>query len=453
MSYETPQTYWGAQPKVGIPGALVSDDLLSFKGSRSVIRQIPASSGSNVGPSSSILFQIPQDQFGFIKPGSMYLQCKIVVTQTGGAGVSYAFAGQNGVSMANGINGVSVGCGGASSLLTRLTLTLPGGSSFSYSNQNHWRNAILPHALSDEFFQQDLRELEGCGAARINTGNTAPSKTSYCCIPLDLPCFNSSTAFPLLLCSGGLTLEIITATAIEAFFTAGAGGAITDYAISEMYLVYESLQVSPEYKQALLAASVERPFSLPVRDRVGLGAIGVTGSNRVNIGLGLSSLRAVVGTFAVTADWNASANPKVYKNNGMTQWNLYVNGLQVTPNTITNDAACYAELQRALSAFNDSNVTSSMIYAPSADASAVRNNYTSHQYAFGCSTDALGDSAFALCGVPADTISVETICGTITAEAWQNATGPAAGGANMYLWALYDSVLTFQPDGTCVIRK
>lgn len=452
MSYDTPYSYSQLAPKLGIPSTLVSDDLLAFKGSRGVIRQIPASTGSSVGPSSTCLFQIPQESLAFIKPSSMYIQLKCVVAQAGVLNTSWAFAGQNGTTALPAAAGAnpSVGCGGASSLFSRMTITFPGGASMSYAAQNHWRNSILPHALSDEFIQVDLRQLEHAGVARVNVAaNTAASKTAYCCIPVDLPIFNAQQAFPLLLCSGGVTLECVTASVIEAFATATT--AITDFSLSEMSLVFETIQVSPEYKQALMQSSIERPFSLAVRDRVYLGGMGVSGSNRVNLGVGLSSLKGVVGTFAVATDWDASTDLKCYKNNGLTSWNLYVNGMQVSPNSITNDAACYAELQRALSNLNDSNITSSMIVVNGAESSAVRNNYTTGQFAFGCSTEAFSDSAFSLCGIPADTLSVETICGTITAEAWQNTT--AAAAATMHLWALYDSVLSVQADGSCLIRK
>lgn len=446
-SYHTPADYYGSQPKLGIPASLVSDDLLAFKGARARIRQIPASSGSNVGPSSSILFQIPQESSSFMVPNSCYLRGKCVVTQTGAANVLWTWAGRHGQNLAAGSN---AGNGGASSLFRQFTVTLPGGSSMSYNAANHWRNAILPHALSQSYLTQDMRQMEHAGVVRVNgDGAGEESRTCYFAVPVDIPIFNSAQAVPLLLMSGGITLEIVTATAIEAF--SAATQPVTNFSLSELSLCYECLEVPPEYKQALMAASIERPFSLSVRDRVYLGSIGLSGSTRVNIGLGLSSLRAIVGTFTVNSDWAASTDSKVYKNNGMTEFHIYVNGQEMTLPIISNDAVCYAELQRALGNFNDALITSSLRQETNAADGAVRNNFCSSQFAFATSTEALADAEFSLCGVPADQIALEVVCGTVSASAWQNTTAPAA--AQLHLWGLYDSVVSVDGAGVCMVRK
>lgn len=447
MPYDTPASYYAGQPQLGVPASLVSDDLLQFKGARSVIKQIPASSGSNVGPSSSILFQIPQEAHSFLIPNSCYVRGKLVVAQAGALNVLWSYAGQNGTNMAA---GASVGCGGASSLFRSITATLPGGTSMSYNGSHHFRNGILPHALTKSWFTDDMRQLEGAGACRVNgVGAGEASRTAYFACPVDVPLLNGSQAVPLLLMSGGLTLEIVTSTVLEAFRSATAD--VTGFSISDLSLVYETCQVSPEYKQALMASAVERPFSMAVKDRVYLGSFGLGGGTRLNIGVGLSSLRAIVGTFTVASDWSSSSAAKCYSNNGMTSFHVFINGQEVTLPTLDNDSVCFAELNRALGNYNDAVITSNLLVQTNTQDSALRNNYCSHQFAFGVSCETLADPEFALCGVPADQIAVEIRCDTITASAWQNT--PAAAAATLHLWALYDAVLSVNGDGTCMVRK
>ena len=63
MSYQTPQDY-PSLPSVSIPSALLGDDLKSFRGGRTTVRNLPASSGSATAPNSSILFSIPAEPYG-----------------------------------------------------------------------------------------------------------------------------------------------------------------------------------------------------------------------------------------------------------------------------------------------------------------------------------------------------------------------------------------------------
>lgn len=63
MSYQSPVDY-PALPSVSIPSALLGDDLKSFRGGKSTVRMLPASSGSSTAPNSSILFNIPAEAYG-----------------------------------------------------------------------------------------------------------------------------------------------------------------------------------------------------------------------------------------------------------------------------------------------------------------------------------------------------------------------------------------------------
>ena len=468
MSY--PAAYLSsASPQLGVPAMLNSDPLLQFKGARSIVKSIPASTGSAVGPGTAVQFQIPMSTNGYIKPNSMYLRFRIDVTLdntvVGANGAWWMFGGQNGSGTAPGPAIIAgQGTGGAGSVIDRATVMFPGGVTMTYNNYSHFRNAIVgPHCLSPDFVDNDLRILESAGCIRDCSysnvaGVNARSKAGYFVHPLDLPVFNSASAVPLLLLTGGITLEILTASLVMALYTGSTTDApsATSYALSEMSLVYEELVVSPEFKSELIKFTQERPYSIGIADRTPLGIFDGASSIRINVGVGLSSVKAVVATQQVPI--NSVATPKSYYCNAMNRWNLYLNGQQITTANLDNEPAVYAEFQRALARLFDhrlvSNVGTQRTYAGSTEKSL----YCKGQFAFGASTAVYDDAAFALSGVPVDQIAVEIeryASDTQDRVKWgvSDTTDNLIAGTSLFLWALHDSVLTILPDGTVSIRK
>lgn len=449
-TYTTPAEYWGGAPTLGVPSQLTSSVTTQLKGARSTVRSVAAATGTSVGPSSTCLFQIPQSLNDFIVPGSVYIRGKVVVTQTAADTPSlWAFAGNNGSALAVATNH---GVGGAASLVSRYTITLPGGTQMAYANQDHWTNAVVkPFALSRDFVETDLAQSELAGVTRLNTaaGVSALSRTAYFTIPVDVPLFQSEQAVPLLLMSGGISLEIITNTVNQAF--SAAAQAVSDYQLSNLSLIYETVTVSPEFKQALVAASASSPFSLAINDRISLGAYAATSAARLNVGVGLSSLKSLIGCVQPTG--LASTALKTYINGGLYNFVFYINGETRSIPNIDNDSVCFAELQRSIGGMYDANMTSCLNRASNIVASGLRNNYCSSQFAFGASFSTLDDGHMQLRGTACDQASIQwDYLQAPDTSAWQDAAGGVAN-ATCYLFAAFDSVISVQPDGTCVLRK
>jgi hypothetical protein len=76
-----------------------------------------------------MLFNLPQDSLGFIKPNSMSLSFKCTVTVTGATNACWAFAGSNKAVVYDDVNH---GGGGASSLISRVNISI-GGQTLSYA--------------------------------------------------------------------------------------------------------------------------------------------------------------------------------------------------------------------------------------------------------------------------------------------------------------------------------
>ena len=211
----------------------------------------------------------------------------------------------------------------------------------------------------------------------------------------------------------------------------------------------EQVIVPPDFKAALLDTVRERPFSMAVKDRLFLGQFQSQSSTRINMGVGLSSCRALVA--AQQLNPLAVTDPKTYPQNGLLSYAVYANGVQITPPNQDNDSVVFAEMQRALQVLNDSNITSVIPRVAPSGATSARNVYPTGQFAIGASMSVLEDGAFSLSGSPIDQVSLEINCGTPDAAKWGNTTAAASG--TMYVYALHDTILSFGIDGTVSVRK
>lgn len=432
-------------PSLSVPSQLLGEDLKSFgRGSRSVIRTVPSSSGS-VGPSSSMMYNLPMDSLGFIKPHSMSLSFRCTATVTGALNAAWAFAGSN---KTVALGDVTHGSGGASSLISRINISI-GGQTLSYSQYNHYRNALMPHVLSKEYFENDLRQLEYAGVVKDCTTDVADNKVVFVTIPLWLPIFNSKSAFPQLLVNSPINIEIVTASVVEAFTCVTAN--ITNYTIDNASLSYESIVVPYSYKEALLASKVGKSYNMHIDDWMAVGGQSFSASSRYNIGAGLSSLKSILFTAQLVADQTITGVKK-YVNNGLVSCQFYVNNQQVSPPNLTDDSVIYNEMQRALGVSYDSNATSNLLALANGVGTNLRNSFTTHNFLAACSTQIFNDWGYSSTGIPADQVSVEIVTGTPADTQFQAST--AAANAVLYVFLMHDSTLSIDVStGQVMLRK
>jgi len=369
--------------------------------------------------------------------------------------------------------GAVTAIGGATSLLNRVSVTLPGGASMTYNQHHHWRNAVTPHTLSKTYVETELRQLEN-GAINLNTSGSVASRTRGFSCPLDIPLFNADAAFPMLLTSGGMTVEFTTNSVNEAF---SAGGAeLTSYSLSNLALIYEVIIVTSEFKQALVEAKRDRPYMIHVNDRMSLGPVVSNSSQRFNLGVSLSSMKCVLftemnqsqlssTTYSTATSGIVIPRDKFYGGTQIYQYNVYRDGMQITPNYLTSDDLWYAELNRAIGRVNDPAATSCLYLTDPVDSSSERTNYSRSQLLFGATMQTIDDWSFAAQGVPVDQLSIEVLkrilaadpdgpnIGFIGVPAGSSTSGTVIPFANMYIWACYDSVVVIMPDGMCTIRR
>lgn len=440
MSSGIPILY--AQPEsLSVPHSVLGAELKSFKGARSSVRSVPSSSGS-VGPNSTALFNLPVGGYSFIKSNSLYLRGTCVVTQTGTTNVSWAFAGQG--AAANG----SENYGGASSLINRISVNL-GGTQLSYGAYNAFRNSLLPHVCSAEYFATDLKQAESAGVTRLNTDNNAGSKTVHFAIPLWLPPFCSSQHFPALLMNSPIAIEILTESVNKAIYAKTA--AVTNYELSNLSLVYETIDVSREFKDAMLASKANGYYSLAMSDYLSVGPNSATASMRMQIGAGFSSLKSIL--FTETATSPASTDAKVFTSNGLINYTIHADNMPVSVSNVDNEAVCFMECNRALQKINDSNVTSIIYSQANVANSAKRTSYATHNFLAGASCSTIADFNYSSSGVECSSVVLELEHGTQDAVKWGEA-GTFSSNNSVITFLLHDSVLSVNvSDGTCQVRK
>lgn len=441
--FATPFNY--SQPEsMAIPACLVGEEQKTFRNCRSVIKSIPSSSGTGTGANSTMLFQIPTGGLDFLKPNSLYLRCKVSVTLTGGAAVSWKFAGSSASD--------AYDWGGASSLINRINVNF-GAVTQSYSNYNHYRNAVLTHALNPSYFYNDLKQLEYAGATKLATTDVQACKDVYVCIPIFAGCFNSQTALPLCLMTSPIQVEIQTESVNNAF--SGATTAITGYSISEASLVYEAIQVEPSFIQALKTSKQGQSFNFRVNDYLSVGAFSPASSERFQIGAGLQSCKSILFTEQLQSCNATALAEKNYVSNGLSSINFYIDGQQVSMTNQTDDAVAFGELNRALQRLNDSNIVSCLEPTTNVSGTGVRTSYTNGNFLAGVSTMNISDWGYSMVGVPASVIQVELnhSAGSDQAVRWGNATGYSSS-VNAYVWVLYDANYSVDlATGVVSIRK
>ena len=460
MSYQANHDYPSqASNNPEIPHAYMGDALRHFPGASSSLRYIPTSSGSNITQSSSALFILPQELRSFVRPGSVYLKGAITVTGTLGGGVvrpAWGFAGQNATTAGNLVvaTNVNFGNGSANSLFNRWTVSF-GGLSMSYSNTNQFSSCVVPHASSRDYLESDCRQSELRGWMKQNNAeDLAINKTATFCVPVPLPCFNSESAFPMLLLNGGIQIEVQTETLNAAIFAYDAA-TVTGYGLSGLTLCYELTTVSEDFKRALIAAKASSGgYLLHQNDVTSIGpqSVAAGASTRLSLGVSLSSLRGGVFSMQPIANVTSVANAKIWNTNAMSTYTVSVNGQIVTLSNINDDTTMFMELQRALGRIGDITVNSSLVTLANTTSTNLRTNYTTSQFAAGFSTANYDGWEATSCGIPCDNIALDlTLVATSNASLFQAAI--TSVDSSLYLWLFHDSVLVFGPDGMVTLRK
>jgi hypothetical protein len=291
----------------------IPDELTSSKRNKPIplsikTNALPSQSGTQ-GAGGQILFQLNSSS-GFIKPGSVYMRCRISLVA-------------NGVQNGAAASGVAFGnvCRNASSIIDRFTVS----SGAVLESINNYGSSYVPtlllHASNQAYINGDDGLLE-CGkrsSAGAQTYAAGPpivnsvnlnswvdliaNETAANCalantyidvaIPLYSNLFQNEKAFPLALLSQNTLLQLDLATFGKAMYN-GPTQVYSDFTVSNAFLVYDLITPSAEYLQMMKAELQQGMlYQMPFVSSLGTQIAKNGGTTTYNWGVGLSSLMGI----------------------------------------------------------------------------------------------------------------------------------------------------------------
>jgi len=312
----------------------------------------------------SMIFQLNSSN-GYIKPGSLYLKARVTLVGNGGnAGANQVVAWGN-------------SCRNSSAIIERITTSC--GSmleSINYYGSSYVPTLLL-HAGSQSYLFGDDAILEGGkrAAASANTavpnvikdvptGTATGSQILDVSIPLYSNLWNNEIGFPLALVAQNVVIQLDFATLGRAVYCSDITvGAITDFTVSNAYLVYDLIQPSPEFimmeKQKLMQGQMfQMPFVSVLSSAYAKGGA----TTNITWGVGLSSLLAL--TYSCQVAPSTITDPKYMAadatlasatggslNGG--NFRLFLDSIQKNAVIIDTAPVAYAEMQKCFGLLGD----------------------------------------------------------------------------------------------------
>jgi len=339
-------------------------------------------------------------------------------------------------------------------------MTLYGANSAVIEQQNYLNdnmNLLLMHNSNASYLQSDAQLLCGVGAPFSVTSTT--SAFIDLVLPLPLSAFNSSTQdFPNYLLSAPLTLQIDLASLNRAIFIGTGVGTVTDYTISNTYLVYQACELPASYVEAERMAVKSHPFIMNLTSTL---AVQVPASilTSYSLGLNASSVRACFvmpsntasyGTYTSPATGSASYQLEYWRDTNEspamsgsgTNAIVFVDGNQINSAIFDNPAMVFQGLKNAL----HHNLQGSVIYSsPSMGGYYIgssSNPWTKQMYAIGWDLTSFDDESSLFAGTPCTTLNLQLTGYGATQASYLNT-----------IIVVYDVLLAFEADGTIAIRR
>jgi len=343
-----------AEVGMNIPASLVPQKMeLPMSGCESVIRVVPAANGASQNPSGIILVGIPGGA-GYMKARSAYLKFRVTITATNGDFVYFKKS--------------------AASLINRVTLYGNGSTLLETTNQyDAYHRFLLEQTCTQNYYATDAGIMEWNNQVLGGQTVAGAQVVVDCQIPIALSTLTNEKSFPLFLCnsSQGLLLQVDLNPVSRALYsltsTGAAGTAPSNYVISNPFIVYEHLNVSPMYEAAIrqkLRDGFVYNMNLP-NCCLGSTYSSASGSSTYNIGVGINSVDAIVLVQQVSSGLNSGTSDDPFVQNstfsGATSSAsaqltcvLYTDGMQVIQYS-GDETISFAESQRALSNLWDTN--------------------------------------------------------------------------------------------------
>ena len=296
----------------------------------------------------------------------------------------------------------------ASSLFNRFSTYLNSVLVDNIQSADQVYDCLFAHSTSADWLTHDAQVLMRADSNMTVVGTAVAVD---CVVPL-IGLLGSQQAMPLYLINGTLQIQIDYSTVANAVWSSGT--AVSNFAVSNMQLVYDRLQPEQAFMDSVRAQMMQgQNFvyaytnyqSIPQA----IAAGGVT--SNFNYGMNVSSLRGVIQTFRSTTEaTNANGKqPGNSINNSLTQFRVSLDGRLINSNTldsVSKPAQCFAEGQKCLSRIFDASITDYSTLA----------NYLSSTFFVGVSAQRVNEG-LAFAGSPVSVVSIESTYATANSVA------------------------------------
>jgi hypothetical protein len=330
-------------------------------------------------------------------------------------------------------------------------MTLYGANSAVIEQRNYLNddlNLMLMHNANANYLLGDAQLLCGVGAPFTYTSTT--SGFIDLVLPLPLSMFNSSTQdVPAYLLSAPLTLQIDLASVARALYR-GSTATITDYTVSNTYLVYQACELPAAFIEAERMAVKTHPFIMNLTSNM---AVQVPASvlTSYTLGLNASSVRAVFvmpsngATYASATQLQYvrdTTDSATFNGSGVNAI-VYVDGNQINSAIFDTPQMVFQGLKNAL----HHNLQGSIIYSspactPTTAGSPTTNPFMTQFYAIGWDLTSFDDEASLFAGTACTNVNLQL-------------TGYGSSGASYLntVIVVYDVLVAFEADGTIQIKR
>ncbi len=392
-----------------------------------------ASSSATQNAGGSIQFQIPTaGSNAYLRPGSMYLKCTIEVTNVGGF---WDFQGPT---------------HSASSCIQTLSVYLGNQLVEQKQNYNIWHDKMLIHGATRGYVTGDSAILEDTSIARSQKvpGMAAAVNVT---IPVLANVFNGSKALPLWALNSPILVEF-TLAALNAAIASDTALA-SAYTVRNMQLIYDTIQVSPEYitamKQAMNDPANPKLYQMDVLQTLN-GKFPVNQATDVsfNVGTNMSSVRGILYTLSVDPAGVIGANgDRVFTSQiavaddgkASNDFNVLLDGNKQLSFVQDSHAVSFAEAQKVFGSLFDPNINypyGEDLATAAGATSTAWSNFRTNYFVGGVNTTRFYDENLAMKGSPAQNITLQV---QRTAQTAQN--------CQCYYSIMYDTLLLIDGQG------
>jgi hypothetical protein len=402
-----------------------------------------------------ILFNIPPSNYSITK-GSLALRMRVTLTGVGitnqDAATSAALDGPGPI--ANAAGGAPL-MGNGYSVFQRATLYGSNSAIIAQHNfLNDEMNFFLMHNSAATYLTTDASLLLGCGAS-FNVKSATESFIDLV-LPLPFSIFQSSTQdFPAYLMSAPLTIQLDLSSTARAIFS-GATAAISEYTVSNTFLLYQAVELPNEMIQAERMAVKSNPFIMTCSNTL---AVQIPQSilTSYTLGLNASSIRGAALLPVNTASYTTAGQIKYVRNvtgdeSGAgvgVNAQLYFDGNLINSNIVDNVANTFYMLKQFMhhniqgSVLHPSPVVASANPALTGAVSSVTglNNFCTNYYAIAFDTASFDEESTIFGGLPSTNVNIQL-------------QGYGANPTHLVtVMIFYDLLVAFGEDGTISCKR